>query len=119
MSDNLSTTVELTPQELRALVMDLQEGLAYLRAALGLGNDFPTYTRVRGQEVIDAITGVLGGVPEDEDMQEYLFEQFSRHIPHEQRVQIYSDSDAREAFLALFHSAPTLVAQLNALYFDD
>ncbi|MCL4678409.1 MAG: hypothetical protein KJ017_07445 [Alphaproteobacteria bacterium] len=122
MTDEAVPPVEVTPEELRAYVMDLQEGLAYLRAALGLDNDFPTYTRERGQEILDAIDLEIRNSPDDlspEEMQDYLFERFSENVPHELRVQLYSDPTNRAAFLNLFRSAPTLVAQVNALHFGE
>lgn len=122
MTDEAVPPVEVTPEELRAYVMDLQEGLAYLRAALGLDNDFPAYTRARGQEVLDAINTEIQNSPDDLDpseLEEYLFERFSENIPHELRVKLYSDPAGRAAFMNLFRSAPTLVAQVNALHFKE
>lgn len=122
MTDEAVPPVEVTPEELRAYVMDLQEGLAYLRAALGLDNDFPTYTRARGQEVLDAINMEIQNSPDDLDpaeLEDYLFERFSENIPHDLRVKLYSDPTGRAAFMNLFRSAPTLVAQVNALHFKE
>lgn len=122
MSNDPNNPVELGPEELRAYILDLQEGLAYIRAALGLGNDFPAYTRKVGEETLDAIRREIGNAPEgldEEELNEYLFERFSENIPHEQRVQLYSDPESRMAFLLLFRNTPSLVRQINALHFDD
>ncbi|MCB1681791.1 MAG: hypothetical protein KDI65_07650 [Alphaproteobacteria bacterium] len=111
-----------SPDEMMNYVFDLQEALAYVRAALGLTNDFPTYTRERGQEVLDAIDREIRNSPDDlspEELREYFLERFTEHIPHDKRVQIFSDPKAIDAFLSLFENAPALVAQVNALYFPD
>lgn len=122
MSDQSIPPTEVTPEELQAYIMDLQEGLAYLRAALGLSNDFPAYTREMGQEILDAIDLEIRNSPDDlspDEMEEYLFERFSENIAHDLRIQLYSDPAGRAAFMNLFRSAPTLVAQVNALHFGN
>lgn len=106
--------------EVSSYVFDLQESLAFVRAALGLSNDFPVYTREMGQEVVDTINLIIKDSPDDlspEEFQEYLFERFSENIPHEKRVQLYNDSEALSAFMSLFENAGLLVAQVNALHF--
>ncbi len=106
--------------EVSDYVFDLQQSLAYIRAALGLSNDFPVYTREMGQEVLDAIDRVIMDSPDDlspEERQEYLFERFSENIAHDKRVQLYNDAEARTVFMSLFSNAGLLVAQVNALHF--
>jgi len=109
-------------EDLMSYVLDLQESLAYVRAALGLSNDFPYYTRERGQEVLDAIDLEVRNSPDDlspEELREYLLERFTENFTYEKRVQLYSDPQAREAFISLFERAPLLVAQVNSLHFKD
>ncbi|MBK9586300.1 MAG: hypothetical protein KA099_06795 [Alphaproteobacteria bacterium] len=106
--------------EISDYVFDLQESLAYVRASLGLSNDFPVYTREMGQEVLDTIDREIRSSPDDlspEERQEYLFERFSENIPYEKRVQLYQNPRARAAFMSLFEHADLLVAQVNALHF--
>lgn len=121
MSDDLSDS-QLPSEDVLSYALDLQESLAYIRAALGLSNDFPYYTRERGQEVLDAIDLEVRNSPDDlsrEELREYLLERFTENFTYDKRVQIYTDSRARDAFMSLFENAAQLVAQVNSLHFKD
>ncbi len=113
---------QFLPEDVMSYALDLQESLAYMRAALGLSNDFSAYTRERGQEVLDAIDREIRNSPDDlsrDEFREYLLERFTENFPHDKRVQLYSNPAAIEAFMSLFENASLLVAQVNALHFRD